>query len=53
MKVKKCPVCKSKNITTYMGLLFGKYYCNKCNYLGALVLEEETKVKRKIKKEIL
>ena len=50
MKVKKCPVCKSKNITTYMGAQFGKYYCKKCGYIGVLILEEDGKKDKNKKK---
>lgn len=49
MKIKKCPLCKSKNITTYMGAQFGKYYCKKCNYIGVLILEEDDKRNKKRK----
>jgi transposase-like protein len=39
-----CPTCKEKNsMTPYMGLQFGKYICKKCEYIGAIVLEEEDK----------
>lgn len=36
-----CPNCKSKNITLYMGGIFGKYKCKKCGYLGPLIVEEK------------
>ena len=38
-----CPVCKSKEITLYMGGHFGKYQCKKCGYVGSLILEEDEK----------
>ena len=41
MKIKKCPKCKSLNITLYMGGKFGKYQCKNCGYVGVIVLEEE------------
>ena len=39
--MKICPVCKSKNVTLYMGGPFGKYQCKKCNYIGNLILDKE------------
>ncbi|MFC1648465.1 hypothetical protein ACFL1B_03315 [Nanoarchaeota archaeon] len=36
-----CPQCTSNNITAYMGGQFGKWQCKDCNYIGALILEEE------------
>ncbi|OGM01335.1 hypothetical protein A3K72_03115 [Candidatus Woesearchaeota archaeon RBG_13_36_6] len=36
-----CPSCKSKDITLFMGGIFGKYKCKKCGYIGPLVVEEE------------
>jgi len=44
---KMCPKCRSKEIDLYMGGNFGQYQCNKCGYIGALVLEEETEKKPK------
>ncbi len=39
---KICPVCKSKNITLWMGGNVGtQYQCKKCGYHGALVIEED------------
>ncbi|MDP7181492.1 MAG: hypothetical protein QF486_02845 [Candidatus Woesearchaeota archaeon] len=35
----QCPVCKSFDITLYMGGQFGKYQCKACGYVGALVIE--------------
>ncbi|MFH1210669.1 MAG: hypothetical protein V1645_02020 [archaeon] len=45
--VLKCPVCKSEEITTYMGGQFGKYICKKCGYIGPLVIEEPNKQSNK------
>ena len=50
MKLLKCPVCKTSTITQYMGAQFGKYFCKKCEYVGALVLEEDGKKGRKKRK---
>jgi len=41
MKIKKCPRCRSTNITLDMGGQTGKYICKKCGYTGVLVIEEE------------
>jgi Zn ribbon nucleic-acid-binding protein len=38
--VKRCPNCKSDDVEIYMGGMFGKYQCNNCGYLGALIIEE-------------
>lgn len=45
MKIKKCPRCRSGNITTYMGMQFGKYFCKKCGYVGALIFEDDVEQK--------
>jgi len=39
--MKICPICKSNEITDYMGAQFGKYLCKRCGYVGSLVLEKE------------
>ncbi|MEK6852902.1 MAG: hypothetical protein AABX59_03405 [Nanoarchaeota archaeon] len=36
-----CPVCKSHNITFYVGFITGNYQCKKCGYVGALVLKKK------------
>ena len=37
-----CPVCGSTEVTYYMGLKTGyQYQCKSCNYVGALVLEQD------------
>lgn len=37
-----CPTCGSHDVTYYMGLKMGyQYQCKSCNYVGALVLEED------------
>lgn len=46
LKIKKCPACKSTNITLYMGGHFGTYLCKKCGYTGPLILEERAKFKK-------
>ena len=43
MIVKRCPVCKSAKINLYAGALTGQYHCEKCGYLGVLVIEEDIK----------
>ncbi|MFH1376152.1 MAG: hypothetical protein ABIH25_00795 [Candidatus Woesearchaeota archaeon] len=40
-KTKKCPICKSTNITLYMGGQFGKYQCKDCDYIGTIIIEED------------
>jgi predicted RNA-binding Zn-ribbon protein involved in translation (DUF1610 family) len=45
-KVKICPVCKTKNITLWMGAKLGiLYYCKSCGYVGPLVVEEDVEEK--------
>lgn len=40
--MKRCPVCKSKNVTLWMGGSVGtQYQCKKCEYHGALIIEED------------
>jgi len=41
LKVKFCPSCKSDNIDLYAGALTGTYYCKKCGYEGALIIEKD------------
>jgi late competence protein required for DNA uptake (superfamily II DNA/RNA helicase) len=41
MKILRCPKCKSDRIEPHAALLTGAYYCRKCGYIGALVIEEE------------
>jgi predicted RNA-binding Zn-ribbon protein involved in translation (DUF1610 family) len=43
MPKKKCPMCGSANIVLDMGGQSGKYRCNKCGYVGVLVIEEDEK----------
>ena len=43
MNMKKCPTCRSVDITYYMGGQFGKYACKKCGYIGPLILEDDKK----------
>jgi len=41
-KILVCPVCGSNDVTYYMGLKMGyQYQCKSCNYVGALILEED------------
>ncbi len=39
--MKVCPMCKSENITLYMGGQFGKYICKDCDYIGPLIIEKK------------
>ena len=41
MTVRKCPVCKSAEVTLDTGGQTGKWKCKKCGYAGALVVEED------------
>jgi len=41
--MKRCPVCKSSNITLYMGFQFGNYQCKKCGFVGSLILDDKDK----------
>lgn len=51
MRVLKCPVCKSEEITLYMGAQFGKYMCKKCKYIGPLILDEGRKKGNKVNRK--
>ncbi len=44
MKIKKnkCPQCKSERINWYAGALTGSYHCEKCGYIGPIVIEEDS-----------
>jgi len=41
--VKKCPKCKSKNITLWIAGITGLYFCKNCRYRGPLIVEEYVK----------
>tara|TARA_Y100000310_G_scaffold225672_1_gene227703 strand:- start:6758 stop:6895 length:138 start_codon:yes stop_codon:yes gene_type:complete len=41
MFIKKCPKCLSAKINLFAGAITGEYHCQKCNYVGTLILEEE------------
>ena len=44
-----CPKCKSDNLALDTGGQTGKYFCKRCGYLGALIIEnykKQTKNKR-------
>jgi predicted RNA-binding Zn-ribbon protein involved in translation (DUF1610 family) len=42
MRVLRCPDCGSTDIDYEAGLVTGsKYHCQKCAYMGPLVIEEE------------
>lgn len=41
-RVLVCPVCKSVNVSYYLGGQTGYIYmCNDCDYVGAFILEKE------------
>lgn len=39
--MKRCPVCRSTNITLDTGGQTGKWKCKNCGYLGPVVVEED------------
>lgn len=41
MPIKKCPVCKSTDITLDTGGQTGKWRCKRCGYIGVLIVEED------------
>lgn len=41
MPVRRCPVCKSKNVILDTGGQTGKWRCKKCGYIGVLIVEED------------
>ncbi|MCK5024050.1 MAG: TFIIB-type zinc ribbon-containing protein [Thermoplasmata archaeon] len=47
-KVITCPHCGSADMHYEAGLITGyKYHCNKCDYVGAFVIEKDIPVKKK------
>jgi len=50
--MKKCPVCKSSDITLYMGGQFGNYQCKKCGYVGNLIVDDKVKFNKRDKEII-
>ena len=41
-KVLRCPQCGGTNVTYETGLITGyKYHCKDCDYIGALIIEED------------
>jgi len=47
MIIKKCPSCLSLKINFFAGAITGQYHCDKCGYLGTLIIEEEIDKKSK------
>ena len=46
-KVLTCPHCGSADMYYEAGLVTGyKYHCNKCDYVGAFVIEKEMPTKK-------
>ena len=41
MKLNICPNCRSTEINYYAGALTGQYHCEKCGYMGAIILEKD------------
>jgi len=40
--VLRCPHCGSTDVTYELGLITGyKYHCKKCQYVGALVIQDD------------
>ncbi|MBI4393420.1 MAG: hypothetical protein HY556_06455 [Euryarchaeota archaeon] len=37
----KCPECGSQDLYYEAGAMIGKYHCKRCDYIGALVIEED------------
>lgn len=43
-RVLRCPQCGGTNVIYESGLITGyKYFCKDCNYVGALIIEEDIK----------
>ena len=50
--VKRCPQCGSSDIIYENALVTGyKYRCKKCDYIGALILEEDYDVDELLEEE--
>ncbi|MBT3262403.1 hypothetical protein HN992_03160 [Candidatus Woesearchaeota archaeon] len=43
---KSCPKCGSGAIDFYAGGLTGIYHCKNCGYSGAIIVEEDTPIKK-------
>ena len=41
--MKYCPKCKSPEISSYLAGFLNVYKCNKCDYVGTLIIEYERK----------
>ena len=50
--MKRCPSCKSSDVTLQIGFEIGNYQCKSCGYVGRLILDYG-KSKRKKSKEVL
>ena len=42
-----CPKCKSDNLALDTGGQTGKYFCKRCGYLGALIIENYAEINKK------
>lgn len=48
MRLKICPSCKKSGIELFIGGQTGSYKCNRCGYIGPVVVEvERAEAKRK------
>ena len=51
-KIKICPSCKKAGIGMFIGLETGNYKCDKCGYIGPVVVEIE-RIEKKGKKKAM
>ena len=49
--MKRCPSCKSSDVTLQIGFEIGNYQCKNCGYVGSLILDD-SKSKNKMSKEV-
>jgi transposase-like protein len=45
--IKRCPRCKSTNITLWTAGITGLYFCKDCRYTGSLIVEEDIEPEKK------
>lgn len=46
VKIKICPNCKKAGIGMFIGWETGNYQCDKCGYIGPVIVEIEKRKKR-------
>ena len=47
--MKRCPSCKSSDVTLQIGFEIGNHQCKNCGYVGSLILDDSKSKNKKLK----